>query len=183
MDPRQEVMNIFQRLFETNPVSSVYFKEHPLELTETVVEIEKGIYNRTVKFADEKNIIKRWSEPLFMGMYKQFSIEIYTNLKSDSYVGNKRLMERLLEKEFKPYELSVMKSEYMFPEHWKPLIDEKNKRDRLLYEINKEMATDMYQCSRCKKRECSYYQLQTRSADEPMTSFVTCLNCGKRWRC
>ena len=49
-------------------------------------------------------------------------------------------------------------------------------------EINKEQATDQYQCSRCHKRECTYYQLQTRSADEPMTTFVTCLNCGKRWR-
>ena len=40
-------------------------------------------------------------------------------------------------------------------------------RDRNLYEINKEMATDVYKCGRCKKRECIFYQLQTRSADEP----------------
>ena len=44
------------------------------------------------------------------------------------------------------------------------------------------MATDQYQCGRCHKRLCTYYQLQTRSADEPMTTFVTCLNCGKRWK-
>ena len=63
-------------------------------------------------------------------------------------------------------------------------IDElfENKRDRYLFEINKEMATDQYKCGRCHKRECTYFQLQTRSADEPMTTFVTCLNCGKRWK-
>ena len=28
------------------------------------------------------------------------------------------------------------------------------------------------------KRECSYYELQIRSADESATLFITCLNCG-----
>ena len=54
---------------------------------------------------------------------------------------------------------------------------------KVLYEVNKDMATDLFTCSRCKKSECTYYQIQTRSADEPMTCFVTCLNCGKRWKC
>ena len=38
-------------------------------------------------------------------------------------------------------------------------------------------------CFKCKKRKCSYYQMQTRSADEPMTTFVTCLLCGNNWQC
>ena len=38
-------------------------------------------------------------------------------------------------------------------------------------------------CSKCKGTKTSSYALQTRSADEPMTVFVTCLTCGKRWRC
>ena len=53
----------------------------------------------------------------------------------------------------------------------------------MLYEVRTEAATDIYKCGRCKKRECTFYQLQTRSADEPMTTFVTCLNCGTRWKC
>jgi DNA-directed RNA polymerase subunit M/transcription elongation factor TFIIS len=85
--------------------------------------------------------------------------------------------------EFSPYEICGMDHQYLFPENWKTYIDEKSKRDRTLYEINKEMATDIYKCGKCHKRECVYYQLQTRSADEPMTTFVTCLNCGKRWKC
>lgn len=34
-----------------------------------------------------------------------------------------------------------------------------------------------------RERKCSYYQMQTRSADEPMTTFVRCVACGNRWRC
>ena len=116
-------------------------------------------------------------------MYKVFTISVYSNLDNKSYINNTRLFQRMIDGEFKAYELVSLEPQYTFPEHWKPLIDEKSKRDRVLYEINKEMATDVYKCSRCGKRECSYYQLQTRSADEPMTTFVTCLNCGKRWKC
>ena len=76
-----------------------------------------------------------------------------------------------------------MKPQYTFPENWKQLLDEKNKREKMLYEVCKETVSSMFTCGRCKKKECTYYQLQTRSADEPMTTFVTCTNCGKRWKC
>ena len=42
--------------------------------------------------------------------------------------------------------------------------------------------TDLLKCSKCGQRKCTYNQVQTRSADEPMTTFVLCLNCGKRWK-
>lgn len=46
----------------------------------------------------------------------------------------------------------------------------------------KKSETDMFECGKCKKRRTTYYQMQTRSADEPMTTFVTCLECGHAWR-
>lgn len=45
-----------------------------------------------------------------------------------------------------------------------------------------QATTDMFQCSKCKSRACTYYQLQTRSADEPMTTFVSCTVCKNRWK-
>ncbi|KAJ2613649.1 transcription elongation factor TFIIS [Coemansia sp. RSA 1365] len=45
-----------------------------------------------------------------------------------------------------------------------------------------EAATDQFKCGRCKQRKCTYYQMQTRSADEPMTTFVTCTVCDNRWK-
>ncbi|XP_017154851.1 transcription elongation factor S-II [Drosophila miranda] len=42
--------------------------------------------------------------------------------------------------------------------------------------------TDLLKCGKCKKRNCTYNQLQTRSADEPMTTFVMCNECGNRWK-
>jgi transcription elongation factor S-II len=37
-------------------------------------------------------------------------------------------------------------------------------------------------CRKCKKERTSFYQMQTRSSDEPMTVFINCLDCGFRWR-
>ncbi|EJT98229.1 transcription elongation factor [Dacryopinax primogenitus] len=42
--------------------------------------------------------------------------------------------------------------------------------------------TDAFKCFRCGLRKTRYTQAQTRSADEPMTTFVTCVNCGNRWK-
>ncbi|GAW83434.1 transcription elongation factor [Plasmodium gonderi] len=39
-----------------------------------------------------------------------------------------------------------------------------------------------FQCFKCKAYETVYHQLQTRSSDEPMTTFVTCLKCNNRWK-
>ncbi|KAF6003145.1 hypothetical protein CCYA_CCYA09G2739 [Cyanidiococcus yangmingshanensis] len=42
--------------------------------------------------------------------------------------------------------------------------------------------TSQVRCERCGARRASFYQLQTRSADEPMTTFYRCLECGNQWR-
>ncbi|NP_957280.2 transcription elongation factor A protein 2 isoform X1 [Danio rerio] len=42
--------------------------------------------------------------------------------------------------------------------------------------------TDMFVCGKCKGKNCTYTQVQTRSADEPMTTFVLCNECGNRWK-
>ena len=40
--------------------------------------------------------------------------------------------------------------------------------------------TDLLKCGKCGKRNCTDNQIQTRSADEPMTTFVLCNECGNR---
>lgn len=43
-------------------------------------------------------------------------------------------------------------------------------------------TTDLFKCGKCGKNRCTYNQMQTRSADEPMTTFVFCMECGNRWK-
>ncbi|KAJ0753079.1 putative transcription regulator IWS1 family [Helianthus annuus] len=59
-------------------------------------------------------------------------------------------------------------------------------KEKALFECERggppKATTDQFKCGRCGKRKCTYYQLQTRSADEPMTTFVTCVNCDNHWK-
>eukprot|EP00047_Mylnosiga_fluctuans_P019288 m.80886 g.80886 ORF g.80886 m.80886 type:complete len:300 (+) comp8064_c0_seq1:706-1605(+) len=47
---------------------------------------------------------------------------------------------------------------------------------------SKGTFTRSLQCGKCKAFNAEYTQAQTRSADEPMTTFVFCLSCGNRWK-
>ena len=44
------------------------------------------------------------------------------------------------------------------------------------------MGPAVNRCARCGCEDVTYYQQQTRSADEGITTFCTCEKCGKRWR-
>jgi len=46
----------------------------------------------------------------------------------------------------------------------------------------KEATCSAFTCGKCKQNKTTYYQLQTRSADEPMTTYVECITCGNRWK-
>jgi transcription elongation factor S-II len=76
-----------------------------------------------------------------------------------------------------------MTSQELYPDIWEELILKNIKKMEQLSKQNNVQGTDMFRCGKCKKNNCTYYQMQTRSADEPMTTFITCLNCGKRWKC
>ena len=65
------------------------------------------------------------------------------------------------------------------PNVWKKRYDKYNTSVESINYISK---SNIYTCKSCKKNECYVYELQTRSADEPMTIFITCINCGKKWR-
>lgn len=60
--------------------------------------------------------------------------------------------------------------------------DEFAKQIAMARSNDKSAPTTAYTCRKCGKSECRAVQLQTRSADEGMTTFVNCVACGHRWR-
>ena len=160
-------------MFRKNIVNK-FFKI--LKDTNISENLEKGIYNYTLGICNEKNLIKKWSNNYFVNIYIQKLKNIIYNL---SY---KPLYNKLLNKEFKAHELAFMSHQEMRPDLWNDLIEEKKIKDENKFSPKIEASTDDFQCFKCKSKKCTFYQLQTRSADEPMTTFVTCLNCGNRWK-
>ena len=139
--------------------------------------IEKGVYNYAIKEATTRQIIKKWHNPLFCEIYAARLRTVLTNITQ-----NTELKNQLSTKEISVTTFATMTHQEMNPEQWKSIIERKIKRDRLKFTNNVEASTDMYTCGRCKSKKCTYYEMQTRSADEPTTVFVTCLNCGKNWK-
>ena len=84
--------------------------------------------------------------------------------------------------EIKSQEIAFMTHQEMYPEKWEEAIKAKNIRDKNKFEQKLEAMTDRYTCKKCKSKRCSYYQLQTRSADEGITTYITCLDCGQRMK-
>jgi DNA-directed RNA polymerase III subunit RPC11 len=37
-------------------------------------------------------------------------------------------------------------------------------------------------CPRCSHQRAYFFQMQTRSADEPMSTFYRCVECGHQWK-
>tara|TARA_B100000900_G_scaffold413227_1_gene436762 strand:- start:3148 stop:3672 length:525 start_codon:yes stop_codon:yes gene_type:complete len=147
------------------------------------INLEKSIFNYCINECKKRRIVKRWDNKHFVFIYRNRLKSIYYNISPEYSTNNSDLLTKLKNKEIKPSILAFMTHQEMNPTQWKDLIDAKRKRDKNSTEVNYSAATDEFLCMRCKKRVCTYYQLQTRSADEPMTTFVSCLNCGNRWKC
>ena len=140
--------------------------------------LEKGVYNYSLEYAHKMNVVKQWSNQYFVQIYADRLRSIFLNLKK-----NGDLLRKLQDKEIKAHRLAFMTHQEMNPESWKELIELKEIRDKNKYNPVLEASTDEFTCRRCKSNQCTYYQMQTRSADEPMTTFVSCINCGSKWKC
>ena len=146
------------------------------------VNLEKAIFNYSIRQAKKRKIVRKWDNKYFVQIYINRFRSIYSNINPAFSKENKQLLKKLKTKKITPEKLAFMTHQEMFPNKWKELVDAKIKRDKNLTEVDMSAATDEFKCYKCQKRVCSYYQLQTRSADEPMTTFITCLNCGNRWK-
>ena len=140
--------------------------------------LEKGVLNYSIDVSNKQNIVKKWDNELFVIIYTERLRTIMFNLQK-----NETLLTQIKNKEIKSHKLAFMTHQEMNPEKWNPLIEDKKLRDKNMYNPQIDANTDNFTCGKCKSKRCSYYQLQTRSGDESMTTFVTCIDCGSRWKC
>lgn len=148
------------------------FIEHPLRTLVTErfgsEAIETAILNKCVHDAQKWLIDVDWETSAFREMYRARAMNLYRA---------RNLAETMTPEEF------VQTSEMdRHPERWMERLKDVAEKDKALYSRKTTASAQMY-CSGCKRKtNCDYYQMQTRSADEPMTTFVTCLECDKRWK-
>ncbi|XP_075459990.1 transcription elongation factor A protein 3-like isoform X6 [Ascaphus truei] len=142
------------------------YKQFGANCERIALDIEESIY-RELKATDMK--------------YRNRVRSRISNLKDPK---NPNLRKNVLCGAVTPMRMASMTAEEMASDELKEL------RSALTQEAIREhqMAktggtqTDLLQCDKCRKSNCTYNQVQTRSADEPMTTFVLCNECGNRWK-
>lgn len=113
--------------------------------------------------------------------YRQKTRSLVMNLRNKK---NPELRSSILNGDLKPAKLVTMSSKELAPETLKQEMETLHQKNLFDAQgaVQKRAVTDRFTCGKCKKKEVSYYQMQTRSADEPLTTFCTCESCGNRWK-
>ena len=142
--------------------------------------IEKSIYNSAIKEARLRYIQRSWECTDFKKLYKTNYFKVYGNIKLNKNADF--VLNKIKYGIWEPEKIVSMKITELYPDIWEEIIIKNSKKMEMLSKQNNVQGTSMFKCGKCKLNNCTYYQMQTRSADEPMTTFVTCLNCSNRWR-
>lgn len=140
------------------------------------IDMEKYIFNKTITF--NLNKCKLHFKCLyFKNWYKQFYTSTFVLLENNTNF----IKDNISDYNIIPCELFLMKPydidpiNYKKPGHKAIIIMEPKMLDGI-------DGIELLKCGRCKSHKITYYQLQTRSGDESMTTYCTCHNCSKRWK-
>jgi transcription elongation factor S-II len=152
---------------------------------------EKAIYNWAVartQYVEEKKPngkptfmfspdVASWESRHFKSRYKHKFIEVLNNIQRNPEILN----------QVKAKDIPNLSPTQIWPDGPVAKTEYRLKEKELAIEEAKMRIDDdyegMFKCRKCKSKKTTYYQMQTRSADEPMTTFVTCMECSTKWKC
>jgi DNA-directed RNA polymerase subunit M/transcription elongation factor TFIIS len=142
--------------------------------------IEIAVYNWTVRAAVQNKIQEKHEKKYFRVMYKHRYFAIRNAIQ------NGKLIERIQNKTIKFKDVVTMTPDQLVPDGPYATTLQKLQQRELEIEMNKAKNDEEYEgifmCRKCKSKKTEYHQLQTRSADEPMTTYVHCKNCDNSWK-
>ena len=169
-EPTEERVRVVPSIHTIN--ASNVFVDHPLR---DIVrknfgseEIENAILNRCIRDAQKWIVDIDWESPAFLEMYRSRAVSLYPHRHMVETMGVVEFVNST------PVDHS--------PSRWKPILMAAMEKDKAKYDRKATANIEIF-CRSCKKKtKCSYYLMQTRSADEPMTMFVTCLECDSKWK-
>jgi DNA-directed RNA polymerase subunit M/transcription elongation factor TFIIS len=160
--------------------------------------IEKSVHNYSFRRFKAAGITPSWENTKFVSFYKSIALGILNTFKREKRMcvtlevkdGRVSLqIEPFVVKAYREGRLhkDIMQNPPDIMDPFGPYAAAKLKllKKELAIEKNKMMDDDyegQFKCGKCKSKKTDYYQLQTRSADEPMTTYVTCHGCGNRWK-
>lgn len=146
----------------------------------SIRNIEKSIYNWAVRQTQQPS----WENKLFKRNYFNKAQCILYNLRHSDKSG---LVQRIKSGEVSSKTIADATPDVLWPDGKYDVVKKEQDTLQMKYDfyadrLREEDFVGSIPCPKCKSQKTTYYQIQTRSADEPMTSHCTCFNCGKRWK-
>lgn len=185
----EKVLTIINETISKNSEYFSYKETYTQDLLQKMaLNIERGIFNSALMIYKLENSNDNTWNPFFQSIYINKASSIINNINPNHKIGNKYLLQRVLNKEVDEFLLAELPPKMLFPEKWNEYIsthgDEllQEKQRQLIMQPDTTKTEGMFTCGKCKSKKTTYYQLQTKSADESLTTFVTCLNCNNRWK-
>lgn len=133
--------------------------------------VERSIFKFAKVDAMKKNVVRKWSNPHFVNIYIDRFRSLYTNIEQSADAVNSAT------------NFETVTHQDMQPTKWTALNARHQLKKQSKFNNTQEASTDIFTCRKCRSRKCTYYQLQTRSGDESMTTFVSCVECSNSWKC
>ena len=146
-------------------------------------KLEIVLWNHTLKKCQADHVPLEWTSTFARSFRERYTsralgLDLY-NLKI-----NESLRSQLQSGELPLKKFVAMTPYEMKPALWEPIFEKiaaKNLRNQSRVDPD-TMPDGLLECRKCKSKKTTYFQMQTRSADEPMTVFASCLKCGNRWK-
>jgi DNA-directed RNA polymerase subunit M/transcription elongation factor TFIIS len=153
------------------------------------INLEKAIFNFAIRKTKEMNRqnpaigLPSWENTKFVENYKRK----FLNLKFNINYPDNDLKQKI--QKMTPLQIHILPNQTpaeLCPNGPYARMYKEKLEKEITAELKKaqmdESKCGLFTCSKCKSKKTTYYELQTRSADEPMTAFISCLDCGKRWK-
>jgi DNA-directed RNA polymerase subunit M/transcription elongation factor TFIIS len=132
-------------------------------------QIEKSIYMFSEDYAENNNT-PFLLENIYISKADELFCLLNNNLKNAIIAFKNNKLDATRIAFLKPSDLSLTLSNSLY-------VDIIKKRE-LNMMLNEKKGSVAFECKKCKKRKCSITEKQVRSADEPATQFINCLECG-----
>ena len=133
--------------------------------------IEESIYGFSESYAETQG-----TPFLLEQIYQDKTDELFCQFEGKN---KSKLIKDIKSGTIDPETIAQLKPQELNPEKYEKITKKKELEE---YNKNNKASTDIFKCSKCKKRKCKVEEKQVRAGDEPATTFVECQECGHQWR-
>lgn len=140
------------------------------------IKIELSIFEYALNYCTNNKYDSNYVKPIYQDKLNEILVNLDENKKG---IKNKTFKKNILLDKIEPNSVAFLSPAQIHPEKWAHII---KKKEYIEQRENNIVYSDAYKCFKCGESKCKITQAQTRSADEPMTTFVVCVVCHNTFK-